>query len=131
MTTSGVKANGDLYTDTEQYERTAGTSGLMGSWKSTEVKLSSPAELIMQESGLDGLLFKFPAMKASCEANFDGREVAVAGAGRSYRVPPGAHPDRALQFSHGAEIERQHDFVVAIHGLRRWQDDDPGRRGSG
>ncbi len=35
VTTSGVKANGDLYTDTAEYERTAGTSGLMGAWKST------------------------------------------------------------------------------------------------
>ena len=30
VTTSGVKANGDLYTDTAEYVRTAGTSGLIG-----------------------------------------------------------------------------------------------------
>ncbi len=56
-----------------------GTSGLIGSWKSTAVKLSSPNELIIQESGLDKLVFKIPAIKASCEPNFDGKEMAVDG----------------------------------------------------
>ena len=50
VTTSGVKANGDLYTDTAEYARTAGSNGLMGAWKSTEVKLSSPDEFSIQES---------------------------------------------------------------------------------
>jgi hypothetical protein len=79
VTTSGVKANGDLYTDTEDYVRTAGSSGLVGSWKGTQVKLSSPNELTIQESGLDGLILKIAALKATCVANFDGREVAVEG----------------------------------------------------
>ena len=39
VTSSGVKPDGDLYTDAEVYERTAGTSGLVGSWKSSQVKL--------------------------------------------------------------------------------------------
>jgi hypothetical protein len=79
VTTSGVKANGDLYTDTAEYERTAGSSGLMGGWKSTQVKLSSPDEFSIQESGLDGLILKVPAMKITCEASWDGKEVAVQG----------------------------------------------------
>jgi hypothetical protein len=78
-TTSGVKADGDLYTNTAEYTRTDGTSGLIGSWKSTAVKLSSPNQLIIQEISLDKLLFKIPAMKASCELNFDGKETAVDG----------------------------------------------------
>jgi hypothetical protein len=78
-TTSGVKADGDLYTDTAEYARTDGTSGLMGSWKSTAVKLSSPNELSIQEIGLDKLLLKIPALKASCELNFNGQETPVDG----------------------------------------------------
>jgi hypothetical protein len=85
VTTSGVKANGDLYTDTAEYVRTAGSTGLLGSWKSTEVKLSSPNELIMQESGLDQLILKIPAMNASGEVNFNGKEVAFQGPD----IPPG------------------------------------------
>jgi hypothetical protein len=79
VTTSGVKANGDLYTDAEEYVRTAGTSGLMGSWKSTSVKLSSPDELTIQEAGLDGLILKIAALKATAVTNFNGKEVAVEG----------------------------------------------------
>jgi hypothetical protein len=78
-TTSGVKADGDLFTNSAEYTRTDGTSGLMGSWKSTAVKLSSPNQLIIQELSLDKLLFKIPAMKASAELNFDGKETAVDG----------------------------------------------------
>lgn len=85
VTTSGVKANGDLYTDKTEYVRTEGTSGLLGSWKSTEVKLSSPNELIMQESGLDQMILKIPALNASAEVNFDGKEVAFQGPD----IPPG------------------------------------------
>jgi hypothetical protein len=79
VTSSGVKANGDLYTDTEEYARTAGTSGLLGAWKSTSVKLSSPNELTIQEAGLDGLILKIAAIKATAVTNFDGKEVAVEG----------------------------------------------------
>jgi len=79
VTSSGVKANGDLYTNTEEYVRTAGTSGLMGAWKSTSVKLSSPNELTIQEAGLDGLILKIAALKATAVTNFDGKEVGVEG----------------------------------------------------
>jgi hypothetical protein len=79
VTTSGVKANGDLYTNTAEYVRTAGASGLMGTWKSTAVKLSSPNELTIQAVGLDGLVLKIPALKATAQTNFDGKEVPVEG----------------------------------------------------
>jgi hypothetical protein len=79
VTTSGVKADGDLYTNTAEYARTAGSNGLMGAWKSTEVKLSSPDEFSIGEVGLDKLVLKVPAMKVTCEVTTDGKEVAVEG----------------------------------------------------
>ena len=51
----------------------------MGAWKSTEVKLSSPNEFSIEESGLDKLVLKVPALKATCEVTSDGKEVAVEG----------------------------------------------------
>ena len=77
--TSGVKADGDLYTNTAEYVRTAGSNGLTGAWKSTEVKLSSPDEFSIGEVGLDKLVLKVPAMKVTCEVTADGKEVAVEG----------------------------------------------------
>ena len=130
MTTSGVKANGDLYTDKTEYVRTEGTSGLLGSWKSTEVKLSSPNELIMQESGLDQMILKIPALNASGEVNFDGKEVAFQGPD----IPPGFRVGLTrtgpYSFRLVREIEWHRDFLLGIHRLRRWQDDDRSRRGS-
>ncbi len=79
VTTSGAKANGDLYTDTANYTRTAGTDGLLGTWKSTAVTLSSPNELIIRDLGLDRLEFQVPAMKARADLTLDGKETAVAG----------------------------------------------------
>jgi hypothetical protein len=79
LTTSGVKTDGDLYTDTVEYVRTAGSEGLMGAWKSTDVKLSSPDEFSIEELGLDKLVLKVPAMKVTCELTSDGKEVAVEG----------------------------------------------------
>jgi hypothetical protein len=79
VTSTGVKANGDLYTDTETYERTKGTSGLLGSWKGTKATLSSPSLFVIQEAGLDNLILRIPAMKAMAKANFGGREVPVEG----------------------------------------------------
>jgi hypothetical protein len=79
VTTSGVKADGDLYTNTAEYARTAGSNGLMGAWKSTEVKLSSPDEFSIQEVGLDELILKVPAMKVTLQVTPDGKEVAVEG----------------------------------------------------
>jgi hypothetical protein len=79
LTTSGVKTDGDLYTDTAEYVRTAGSEGLMGAWKSTDVKLSSPDEFSIEELGLDKLVLKVPSMKVTCELTSDGKEVAVEG----------------------------------------------------
>ena len=85
LTSSGARPNGDLYTDTEEYERTAGTSGLIGSWKGTNVKLSSPSELTLEVTGLDSMTLKIAALKATCVAKFDGKDTAVEGPD----IPPG------------------------------------------
>jgi hypothetical protein len=80
LVSSGARATGDLYTDTTDYVRTDGSGvSLIGSWKSTAVKLSSPNDLVIQESGLDALLLKIPALRASCRATLDGKEAAVQG----------------------------------------------------
>jgi hypothetical protein len=80
VVTTGAKANGDLYTDKVEYVRTDGPGdSLIGSWKSTEVKYSSPSELIIQESGLDAFLLKIPDSRASCRATLDGKEATLQG----------------------------------------------------
>ena len=73
------QGDGDLYTNTAEYARTAGSRWADGAWKSTDVKLSSPNEFSIGEVGLDKLVLKVPAMKVTCEVTTDGKEVAVEG----------------------------------------------------
>ena len=82
---TGVQPDGENFTDSTLYTRTAGTSGLIGSWTSTKVKLSSPGELTIAAYGLGGLSIKIASLKASLLANFDGKDVAPAGPD----IPPG------------------------------------------
>jgi hypothetical protein len=76
---SGAHPNGDLYTNNVTYKRTSGASGLLGTWKSTEVKLSSPNSFSIEASGLDAMMFRIPALKATCRATLDGKDAAVDG----------------------------------------------------
>jgi hypothetical protein len=120
VTSSGVKANGDLYTNTEEYVRTAGTSGLMGAWKSTAVKLSSPNELTIQEAGLDGLILKIAALKASAVTKFDGKEVAVEGPDiptglRLALTRTGPYKFRLVQKLNGSQVDSS-EYTVSEDG---------------
>jgi hypothetical protein len=117
VTTSGVKADGDLYTNTAEYVRTAGSNGLLGAWKSTEVKLSSPDEFSIEEVGLDKLMLKVPAMKIACELTPDGKEVAVEGPDvpsglRVSLTRTGPYTFRLIQKLNGSVISTA-DYTVA------------------
>jgi hypothetical protein len=85
VVTTGIKPNGDAYTDSAVYTRTSGTTGLLGDWKSTNVKLSSPNPLTITANGLTGIVLNIASMKATLTGNFDGKDVAPVGP----TVPPG------------------------------------------
>ncbi len=85
VVTTGIKPDGNHFSDSALYTRTAGTAGLIGSWKSTLVKLSSPDELTIAAYGLGGLSIKIPSLKASLLANFDSKDVVPTGPD----IPPG------------------------------------------
>ena len=48
-------------------------------------------------------MLKVPAMKITCEAHFDGKEVAVEGPDHPYRAAGVVLAHRALHFPPGAE----------------------------
>jgi hypothetical protein len=85
VTSTGTKPDKDQYTDTAIYMRTAGTSGLMGAWKSTEVKLGSPDDFSIDAYGLGGLVIKIPSLQWTCLATFGGKDAVPTGP----TVPPG------------------------------------------
>lgn len=75
----GTKPNGDKFDNSAVYKRTAGTSGLAGSWVSIEIKLSSPNTLTFAPDGADGMTLTVSAIKATCAAKFDGTDYPATG----------------------------------------------------
>jgi hypothetical protein len=75
----GTKPNGESFDDTSVYGRIAGQSGLLGTWKSTEVKMSAPAVFEMKASGTDGMVLSIPDFQATCDAKFDGKDYPATG----------------------------------------------------
>lgn len=81
----GTKPNGENFQDTAVYERIAGESGLLGTWRSTEVKISSPMVLGFAPYGPDGLTLTIVDYKVVCNAKLDGKDYPATGP----TVPPG------------------------------------------
>jgi hypothetical protein len=75
----GTKPNGDNFDDQFTYVRTSPGTGLIGTWKSTEVKLSSPNSLTIQTDGSDGVTLQLSAIKATCQAKWDGKDYPTTG----------------------------------------------------
>jgi len=75
----GTKPNGDTFDNTYTYIRTSPGTGLIGGWKSTQVKLSSPNSLTIQTDTADGVTFTLSAIKATCQAKWNGQDFPATG----------------------------------------------------
>jgi hypothetical protein len=75
----GTKPNGESFDDTFVYERIAGQSGLLGTWKSTEVKASFGVLVEIKASGTDGVTLSVPDFQVRCDAKFDGKDCPATG----------------------------------------------------
>ena len=60
-------------------KRTAGTSGLVGTWESTEIKIGSPTTMEIAKWGTDGYSMKNPADKTVTDFKLDGKEYKPKG----------------------------------------------------
>jgi hypothetical protein len=67
------------------YERVSGTAGLLGAWRSKEVKINTTSELKIKPYGTDGLTVRFVDFKAVCSARFGGKPCVFSGP----TIPPG------------------------------------------
>jgi hypothetical protein len=84
VTSTGSKPDKSSFTNIAIYARTAGTSGLIGAWKSTEVTLGSPNDFTIEAYGLGGMVIKIPSLQWTCIATFDGKDATPTGP----TVPP-------------------------------------------
>jgi hypothetical protein len=74
----GTKPNGDTFENVTTYVRTSPGTDLIGAWKSTDVKLSSPNSITLQSNGQD-LDLAISAVKATCHAKWDGKDYPATG----------------------------------------------------
>ena len=65
------------------YLRSAGTSGLAGTWDSENAQMDAGIELHITRYGAQGLSFVIPALNLNQNVTFDGRASTVAGSGAS------------------------------------------------
>jgi hypothetical protein len=79
ITSRGTRPNGESFEDTSVYERTSGENGLLGTWKSKEVKISSPETMKFTPSGDDGVAWEIVDIMATCIAKFDGKDYPCTG----------------------------------------------------
>lgn len=79
VTSRGTKPNGESFEDTSVYERTSGESGLLGTWKNKEVKISAPETMKITPAGDDGITWEFVDFKMTCNAKFDGKDYPWTG----------------------------------------------------
>jgi hypothetical protein len=78
VSSKGTKPDGEPLDDTLVSERVSGGPGLSGTWKTKNVKSSSPSVLEFVSSG-DGLMFRVVDMQLSCDAKLDGKDHACSG----------------------------------------------------
>lgn len=79
VTSEGTRPDGTTFHNTDVYTRLAGGEGLIGTWKSKEVKMSSPGTLEFAANGQNGLTWILPSIKAKLDAKFDGKDYAPTG----------------------------------------------------
>ncbi len=75
----GTKPNGEPIHTTGAYTRVSGANGLIGTWKSTEVKIGSPNVLQITPYQGDGLSLAIVDFKATCNCKFDGKDYPCTG----------------------------------------------------
>lgn len=101
-TDENMRPDGSTAHNEAKFKRTAGTSGLVGTWESTDLKLSSPAPIEIEAWKGDGYVIVNPAYKGRTEFKVDGKDYADKGP----RVPKGLTvsakrtSDRALELNY-------------------------------
>lgn len=114
----GTKPNGESFEDTATYVRTTTGKGLIGSWKSREVKMSSPNTFVISSSGESDVTLGLSDLKAVCDAKWDGKDYPASGP----TVPPGItlavtktgpHSFKMVQKLNGKAISIEHYTLSA------------------
>lgn len=77
---TGTSPSGKSFDDTTTYTRVAGSKGLMGSWKDTDVKMKEDFTMIWKPGpSPDTMRWELPDLKAYVDVSLDGKDCAPVG----------------------------------------------------
>ena len=77
--TTGTRPDGSSFSNEMEVKRLGAGTGLAGTWQSTKLTMSQPAEWVIEPYEGDGLSFNFPAEKDKLSMKFDGKEYQEEG----------------------------------------------------
>lgn len=75
----GTKPNGDGFDNHFTYAKTSAGTGLIGSWKSTKIDLSTPNTFTVQSDDAGGVTLTISDIKATCAAQWNGKPFPATG----------------------------------------------------
>ena len=98
------------------YQRSAGTSGLAGTWDSENAQMDAGMELQITPYGAQGLSFVIAALNLNQNVTFDGRASPVAGSGAS--ISGRRVSERSLEITARVrgEVRQIEDFELSPDG---------------
>jgi len=98
------------------YQRSAGTSGLAGTWDSENAQMDAGMELQITPYGAEGLSFVIAALNLNQNVTFDGRSSPVAGSGGS--ISGRRVSERSLEITARVrgEVRQIEDFELSPDG---------------
>ena len=81
LESTGTTPSGKSFDDTATYMRVTGSSGLMGSWKDTEVKINKEPMVMSLKAGPDDntIHWEMTDLKAAVDLSMDGKEATPVG----------------------------------------------------
>lgn len=79
VTSTGTKPNGESFNDTEVFQRMAGTTGLLGTWKSNKVEESSRTGYVIKDNGDGTITWELPDYKATVHLKIGGPAETATG----------------------------------------------------
>jgi len=117
-TNTETRADGSTSHDETKLKRTAGTTGLVGTWESTDIKIGTPATLEMSASKKGGYSMKRPAYKEETDFKLDGNDYTPKGprVAKGTAVSGKKVDDRTMELTYklnGKTIETDHWQVSA------------------
>lgn len=94
------RPDGSTSHDETKFKRTEGSSGIVGTWETTEVKVGSPTTMEITAWASDGFKIENPTSKEHMEFKLDGKEYADKGP----RVPKGMTVSAKKTDDHNIEL---------------------------